>query len=137
MTSREALIESIRQSLQQAGVSLETIGTGQIESGDMKVVCLAGNLSERMEAMAETPRDQVVMVRLNKESVNQLDSWVETGALRSRSEAAALFIQEGLALRAAELEELRGPLEEVRAARDRLKAVAENVLGGKGQTDDE
>jgi Arc/MetJ-type ribon-helix-helix transcriptional regulator len=135
---RDALIESIRESLGRAGVTLETIGSADVSSGDVKVLCLAGNLSDRMEAMAESPRDQVVMVRLNKDVVHQLDSWVETGALRSRSEAAALFIQEGLALRSAELDELRGPLEELRAARVRLKAVAEGVLGGrKGDSDEQ
>jgi Arc/MetJ-type ribon-helix-helix transcriptional regulator len=90
-----------------------------------------------MEALSEAPRDQVVMVRLNREAVGDLDAWVETGALRSRSEAAALFIREGLALRASELEELRGPLEEFRAARERLKLVAEEVLGGAGEVEDE
>lgn len=135
VTDKGTLIASVREALERAGISLETVGSEDLVSGDVKVLCLAGHLSQSVEAMAEAPRDQVVMVRLNKDAVHQLDSWVETGALRSRSEAAALFIQEGLALRSAELDELRGPLEEVRAARTRLKSVAEEVLGGATKED--
>ena len=137
MGSREELVASVLERLKSAGIPLETLGSADLGSGDVKVLCLSGTLSESMEALSEAPRDQVVMVRLNRRAVKDLDAWVETGALRSRSEAAALFIREGLALRASELEELRGPLEEFRAARTRLKSVAQEVLGGRGEEKDD
>lgn len=137
MTSREELVASVLEGLKSAGIPLETVGSAQLGAGNVKVLCLSGKLSESMEALSEAPRDQVVMVRLNRQAVEDLDAWVETGALRSRSEAAALFIREGLALRASELDELRGPLEEFRAARRRLKSVAEEVLGGPEANDDD
>jgi len=54
---------------------------------------------------------------------------VETGAVKSRSEAAALFIKEGLRVRATELSELGESLREVEEARDRLRKRVREVLG--------
>jgi Arc/MetJ-type ribon-helix-helix transcriptional regulator len=74
-------------------------------------------------------RDQVVMVRVDEQTSRTLDAWVETGAVRSRSEAAALFIREGLKVRAEELERLRDALREVEDAKRRLREKARGVLG--------
>jgi hypothetical protein len=54
---------------------------------------------------------------------------VETGAVKSRSEAAALFIKEGLKVRAKELEQLRGALKGVEEAKEKLRARAREVFG--------
>ena len=137
MPSREELVASVVEGLKHAGIPLESVGSADLGSSDVKVLCLSGTVSDSVEALSEAPRDQVVMVRLNRDAVEDLDAWVETGALRSRSEAAALFIREGLSLRSRELEALRGPLEEFRAARKRLKSVAEEVLGGTGEEGEE
>ncbi len=82
-----------------------------------------------MEEMGRSPRDQVVMVRVDSETSEALDAWVETGAVKSRSEAAALFIREGLKVRADELERLRGALTDVEKARERLRKEARKVFG--------
>ena len=50
-------------------------------------------------------------------------------SVRSRSEAAALFIREGLKVRAEELERLRDALREVEDAKRRLREKARGVLG--------
>ena len=52
-----------------------------------------------------------------------------TGAVKSRSEAAALFIREGLKVRADELARLKGAIDDLEAARDRLKKQAREVFG--------
>ena len=61
----------------------------------VKVVCVSPDLKESVEEMGATQRDQVVMVRVDEGTREQLDAWVATGAVKSRSEAAALFIREG------------------------------------------
>ena len=57
--------------------------------------------------MGRTSRDQVVIVRIDEGTKSDLDDWVETGAVKSRSEAAALFIREGIKVRSGELGQLR------------------------------
>lgn len=96
----------------------------------IKVVCVAPDLKASADEMNETPRDKVVMVRVDEDTREQLDAWVETGAVKSRSEAAALFIREGLAVRSDELARLRDALREVEQARERLRDKASEVFGG-------
>jgi len=95
----------------------------------VKVVCLSADLRDSLAELGQAPRDQVLMVRVDKESIDQLDAWVETGAARSRSEAAALFLKEGLKVRASELRELSEALAQVQEARRALREKATKVLG--------
>ncbi len=85
--------------------------------------------------MGGAPRDQVVMVRVDGKTVASLDAWVQTGAVKSRSEAAAVFIREGLKVRAHELQELEDALSDVEAAKTRLREKAREVLGRDGDAD--
>ena len=101
------------------------------KSAGIKVVCVAPDLKASADEMNETPRDKVVMVRVDEKTREELDDWVETGAVKSRSEAAALFIREGLAVRADELARLRDALHEVEEARERLRNKASEVFGGR------
>ena len=108
------------------------------EEGDgVKVVCVAPDLKTSAEAMSGKSRDHVVMVRVDEETRDQLDSWVKTGAVKSRSEAAALFIREGLAVRSDELERLREALREVEEAQERLRQKAREVFGGESEDESE
>ena len=97
--------------------------------GGIKVVCVAPDLQASADEMNEKPRDQVVMVRVDEATRDELDAWVRTGAVKSRSEAAALFIREGLEVRADELEKLRDALREVREAQARLEERAREIFG--------
>lgn len=95
----------------------------------VKVVCVSPDLKESVEEMGRKQRDQVVMVRVDAETLQSLDEWVATKAVKSRSEAAALFIREGLKVRADELEKLRDALREVEEAQERLKNKAREIFG--------
>jgi Arc/MetJ-type ribon-helix-helix transcriptional regulator len=117
----------IRDKLAQHGIDLEKCCDG----ARVKVVCVAPDLKHSVEEMAGASRDQVVMVRVDDETLRDLDAWVETGAVKSRSEAAALFIREGLKVRREELDKLREALRNVEDARQRLRDKAREVLGGK------
>lgn len=129
-----AILEPLRKELAGLGIDFDTIcrGAGD-KSGSgkpkVKVVCVAPNLRESMAEMGASARDQVVMVRVDEETAKTLDAWVETGAVKSRSEAAALFIREGLKVRASELYALNEALGDVRTARDRLRRQAREAFG--------
>ena len=71
------------------------------------------------------------MVRVDDETKSKLDLWVETDAVKSRSEAAALFIREGLKVRQAELEQLEESLHDLNTAKQRVRDKAREVFGGR------
>lgn len=122
--------DRIRQELKDAGVELDA-GCCESEDGGggrIKVVCMAGGLGDSLKEMGKTLRDQVLMVRIDDDTIRKLDAWLETGAFRSRSEAAALFIREGLKVHARELDDLKDALQGVEAAKDRLKEEARSVF---------
>ncbi len=126
------LMEAVKKKLDE--IDIEAIcGCDEDDPGSgkpkVKVVCVPPNLKESLAEMGGTARDHVVMVRVDEETATTLDAWVETGAAKSRSEAAALFIREGLKVRASELEKLNEALSDVRAARDRLRRQARDAFG--------
>ena len=144
--SGENLWQKMRSKLAEKGIyvgfnrldELEDLGKElgdlEIDLGDLKagvkVVCIAPDLKSSAEKMSGKQRDQVVMVRVDEETRDRLDAWVKTGAVKSRSEAAALFIREGLEVRADELEKLREALREVEEAQERLQQKANEVFSG-------
>jgi len=128
-----AIFRRVQSELEKKGVSVEWMGEASGccdpgEEGRIKVVCMAPGLRASVEELGKSPRDQVVMVRVDADTSAELDAWVETGAVKSRSEAAALFIREGLKIRSDELSRLRDAIEEVEQARERLRRRVEEVF---------
>lgn len=136
------VLERLREQLKSCGVDASQLNLdsggcidlgaliqGLDVGGPLKVMCLAGNLRESVDALGDSTRDNVVMVRVDEDTVKALDAWVEAGAVKSRSAAAAVFIREGLKVRDAELKELEDALQDVQRARQRLREKAEAVLG--------
>jgi Arc/MetJ-type ribon-helix-helix transcriptional regulator len=80
------------------------------------------SISKAIES-ALAARDHVVMVRVNDDSLRQLDALVQSGIFKSRSEAAAFLISEGIkaqeplfgriAERIKEIERLRSELKDI------------------------
>ena len=88
---------SLQSKLEQAGFDVRLPDMSEFDpTVACKVICLPFGLATAREEMERQPRDNVVMVRVDDETKRQLDAWIESGAARSRSEAAALFIREGL-----------------------------------------
>ena len=128
------LWDGIRERLAESGIDLNIVTD---QEGGARVVCVCGDLRDSVANLGMTSRDQVVMVRVDDETRGSLDAWVETGAVKSRSEAAALFIREGLQIRAKELEELDEALQSVEAAKQRLREKAREVIGDEPAADRE
>ena len=131
-----SIMDVVTKKLAEHGIDFEACCSGASGEGGpdgckprVKVVCVAPNLKESVAEMGQAARDQVVMVRVDEQSAETLDAWVETGAVKSRSEAAALFIREGMKVRASELDRLRDALHGVREAKDRLRREARGAFG--------
>ncbi|NIM20323.1 MAG: hypothetical protein GTO51_08845 [Candidatus Latescibacteria bacterium] len=127
--SHSGIWQMISEKLREKGIDPDTLCSGDMESFCKKMVCIAPDLKVSVQEMGQSARDQTVMVRIDEESSKALDDWVQTGYVKSRSEAAALFIREGLKVRSSELEELREALQQVENAKERLRDKAREVFG--------
>jgi len=119
----------VREKLKEKGIDVDNLCCNDAAGANVKIVCIAPDLEESFQEMGKYPRGQTVMIRTDEKTSRILDAWVETGYFKSRSEAAALFLREGLKLRASELEKLTDALEEVKTARERLRAKAGDLFG--------
>jgi Arc/MetJ-type ribon-helix-helix transcriptional regulator len=68
-------------------------------------------------------RDHVVMVRVNDDSLKSLDALVQTGIFKSRSEAAAFLISEGVKAQSALFERISERIKEIERLRTELKGI--------------
>ena len=124
------VLSMLGEQLKKQGIDLKKLSENCLSGIPFKVVWVASDLEDSLREMGEGTRDQVVMVRIDDETTENLDDWVETGAVKSRSEGAALFIREGLKVRAEELARLKDALADVKAAKEKLREQAKDVLGG-------
>ena len=90
---------------------------------------------------ALSARENVVMVRLNKESLSKLNELVDAGLVNSRSEAAALLVSDGIKARADLFGRIAEKIGEIRKAKDALKDLLDespndNQAAGDGRQDD-
>jgi hypothetical protein len=129
------VIDQISKTLEEHGIDFRIAMAGD-NLANCTVMCLTGDMKATVAEMGKASRDQVVMVRVDEETKHDLDAWVETGAVKSISEAAALFIREGINVRSGELAELRDAIEEVGDAKRRLEEKAKEVIGDTGSSDD-
>ena len=127
---QRSIWDVVREQLRQQGIDCDACCDGAEAAAALKVVCISPTLRDSVQEMGRALRAHVVMVRVDEDTSAAMEAWVETGHVRSRSEAAALFIREGVKLRAAELERLKDALRDVEAAKARLREKAREVFGG-------
>ena len=111
----------IADALEGLGEVDHAMRTG-IETGREVAATVANTVKDSLKTVRET-RDSVVMVRLNKDSLQKIDELVDCQVTRSRSEAAALLINEGINARADLFNEVAEQAEIIRQARNRLRTL--------------
>ncbi len=124
-------LDSVFEQLSEHGIVMENLCCDDIEGARAKVVCIEPDLAGSVKEMGKTPRGETLMVRIDEETRKTLDAWVETGYFKSRSEAAALFMREGLKIRASELGKLKDALRQVQQAKNVLRDKAGEIFGKK------
>jgi hypothetical protein len=129
MSDMSEVWTQVSKALEDHGIDFRIGIGGDGDLADCTVMCLAGDMKTTVAEMGRMSRDQVVMVRIDEDTKDALDDWVETGAVKSRSQAAALFMREGIKVRSGELEQLREALDDVGQAKQRLEEKARQVIG--------
>lgn len=79
-------------------------------------------------ATVRNKRDNVVMVRVGRDSLARLDELVDCGLTNSRSEAAAFLITEGIKARNDLYEKMAEQSKVIRQAKERLKALLDDEV---------
>lgn len=126
---------SIFEKLNKKGIDLLDLVPAAKEGSKVKVICISSDMGDSVEEMGLTTRGETVMVRIDEETKKTLDAWVETGYFKSRSEAAALFIREGLKIRASELAGLEDALKQLKNAKEYLHKKASRIFGKEVKND--
>ena len=72
---------------------------------------------------ALSARANVVMVRVNKDSLHKIDELVDSGIVNSRSEAAAFLIKEGISSQSKLFNKIRETTQIIRKAKEDLKDI--------------
>lgn len=89
---------------------------------------LGENLKETIQS-ALSSRKNVVMVRLNQDSLTRVDDLVEAGVVNSRSEASAFLIVEGIKAREELFDRISEKIDTIRAARKELRDLLDESPG--------
>ena len=104
-------------------------GLGEM-AGGVRDAAVAGagtakeTLKNRLPNDRQT-RDNVVMVRVDKDSLARMDELVEAGIAGSRSEAANYLITAGIDARQSHFDAISSKLEEIRKAKADLRDILE------------
>lgn len=99
--------EAFKDAFHSTGVNIESIGQSVRDSVDR----------------ALSARDNVVMVRMNAESICRVDELIEAGIVSSRSEAVAFLVSEGIDARSDLFAKIREKVEEIRQAKQDLRDI--------------
>lgn len=70
-------------------------------------------------------RDNVVMLRIDSESLEKIDELVDSGVTNSRSAAAAFLVEEGIKARSDLFDKIAQETEVIRQAKERIRRLLE------------
>jgi hypothetical protein len=100
-----------------------------VRTAIVKGVDVAENIGENIRDTIQGmkgSRDNVVMVRVDRASLDRLDDLVEAGIMGSRSEAAAFLIAEGVKARQGLFDRIGEKIGEIRRAKEELRQMVED-----------
>ena len=95
-----------------------------IERGTDAAESIGENIRDTFQGIRAN-RDNVVMVRVDAESLARLDELVDAGIMGSRSEAAAFLISEGIKGRQPLFDRIAEKVQEIRRVKDELRNLVD------------
>ena len=117
----------------EVGRGVREVGGGVIDAATAGVeAAVAGVETAKEVVKSRLPndrqaRDNVVMVRVDKDSLDKLDELVEAELAGSRSEAAAFLISEGIKSREPLFEAIAAKVSEIRKAKEELRVLLDTA----------
>ena len=106
--------------------------TDAVVRGTDEAAALAENIKETIKSKTtneRATRDNVVMVRVDADSLSKMDELVEAELAGSRSEAAAYLISEGIKSREPLFDTISAKVAEIRKAKEELRELLEGKEG--------
>ena len=73
----------------------------------------------------KSTRDNVVMLRIDSDSLGKIDELVDSGVTNSRSAAAAFLVEEGIRARSDLFDKIAEETEVIRQAKERIRRLLE------------
>ena len=114
--------ERVIRGVETMGKGLTEVGRGVRDAATAGVENVRETVRNRIPADRQT-RDNVVMVRVDKDSLDRMDDLIEAGVVGSRSEAANYLITEGIKSRAQYFDVVASKVEEIRRAKEELRRL--------------
>ena len=114
--------ERVIRGVETMGKGLTEVGKGVRDAAAAGVENVRETVRNRIPADRQT-RDNVVMVRVDKDSLDRMDDLIEAGVVGSRSEAANYLITEGIKSRAQYFDVVASKVEEIRRAKEELRRL--------------
>ena len=111
-----------RERAMDVGREAVNLVTETAEAAAGNVIETIGNIRSKAAGDRQT-RDNVVMVRVDKESLARMDELVEAEVVGSRSEAAAYLITAGIAARQSLFDTIAAKVDEIRKAKEELRKL--------------
>ena len=115
-------IDSYRDQIDRAVRGVFGRWLASAESAGQNLRDWLGSVRDRMR---RTPRNKVVMVRVDKDSLDRMDELKEAGLVSSQSEAAAYLISEGVKARQELFDGIRSRIDTIRKAKEELRLLQE------------
>ena len=124
------IVEDIETVVDEVNKGVRIIVARGSEAAETVGGSIRDTIKDTLEGVRSS-RDNVVMVRTNKESLDRLDELVEGGIANSRSEAAAFLIAEGIKSRRGLFDRISEKIEEIRKTKEELRLLIEEEDSGQ------
>ena len=117
---KRRLSENVDEIVEEVNKTVRTAIVKGVDAAES----IGENIRDTVQGMRGS-RDNVVMVRVDKASLDRLDELVEAGIMGSRSEAAAFLIAEGIKARQPLFDRIAEKIQQIRDAKDELRRMVD------------
>ena len=117
---KRRLSENVDEIVEEVNKTVRTAIVKGVDAAES----IGENIRDTVQGMRGS-RDNVVMVRVDKASLDRLDELVEAGIMGSRSEAAAFLIEEGVKARQPLFDRIAEKIQQIRDAKEELRRMVD------------